>query len=275
MKNTYVYTIGLLIVVFTSCEEVIGLDLTNVASQVVIEGFVTDKQGPYTIQISKTVDFYEANSFPLQENAVVRIFDDRGNDEILSETSPGMYETTSLQGERGATYTLEVALEGKVYTAISKMPEALIPLDSINTEFLEESIFNDEGYYASAFFNDIPDLDEYFRLQVLVNGEVYFFIDEEDEGAKPEEDINFWLTNDKFTDGNLQDYEFPHTLKVGDTVHVTLANLDRSTFDYYRTLVDVIYGDGVAPSNPISNMKDGALGYFGAFSVTANSLVVE
>lgn len=166
-------------------------------------------------------------------------------------------------------------LEGATYTATSKMPEQLIPLDSLSTTFEEESLFFDEGYYATAFFNDPPDIDNYYRLQVLVNGEVYFFIDLDDEEAVPQEDINFWLTNDKFTDGNLQDYEFPHTLKVGDTMDVTLQHLDRSTFDYYRTLVDVINGGGVAPSNPITNMSDGALGYFGAFSVTRNSVVVE
>ncbi|MGB6151096.1 MAG: DUF4249 domain-containing protein, partial [Pricia sp.] len=250
-------------------------DLTSVPPQVVIEGFVTDQEGPYTVRISKTADFYDANSFPPQEDALVRIFDDQGNEDILSETSPGIYETATLQGERGTTYTLEVALEGVTYTATSTMPEALIPLDSLTTEFLEESIFNDEGYYATAFFNDIPDVDNYYRLQVLVNGEVYFFIDEDDEEAEPVEDINFWLANDKFTDGNLQDYEFPHTLKVGDTMQVTLAHLDRSTFDYYRTLVDIIDGGGVAPSNPISNMEGGALGYFGAFSITQNSVVVR
>ena len=58
-------------------------------------------------------------------------------------------------------------------------------------------------------------------------------------------------------------------------MQVTLAHLDRSTFDYYRTLVDVIDGGGVAPSNPISNMEGGALGYFGAFSITEDSIVVR
>lgn len=265
----------LLILIFSSCEDVIDLDLTNVPPQVVIEGFVSDQPGPYSIKISKTADFYDPNSFPPEENAIVILSDDQGNEEILTETSPGIYETATLQGQRGVTYTLEVQLEGATYTATSKMPEQLIPLDSLSTTFEEESLFFDEGYYATAFFNDPPDIDNYYRLQVLVNGEVYFFIDLDDEEAVPQEDINFWLTNDKFTDGNLQDYEFPHTLKVGDTMDVTLQHLDRSTFDYYRTLVDVINGGGVAPSNPITNMSDGALGYFGAFSVTRNSVVVE
>ncbi len=120
-------------------------------------------------------------------------------------------------------------------------------------------------------------MDNYYRLQVLVNGEVYIFTVENDDGEIEEsnEDINFWLTNDKFTDGNFQDYEFPHNLALGDTIDVSLQHLDRITFDYYRTLVDVINGGGVAPSNPISKMEGGALGYFGAFSQTDNRVVVQ
>jgi len=261
----------------SSCEEVIELDLNTTAPQVVIEGFVTDEEGPYKIRISKTVDFYDLNSFPPQENAQVKISDNLGNEEFLIETSPGIYETSTLQGERGATYNLEVLLEGVSYTATSKMPENRIVLDTIISEFIEESIFYDEGYYATAYFSDPPDIDNYYRLQVLVNGEVYIFTFENEDGEieESDEDINFWLTNDKFTDGNLQDYEFPHTLKVGDTLEVTLQQLDRTTFDYYRSLVDVIYGGGIAPSNPISNMQNGALGYFGAFSVTQRTIVVQ
>lgn len=271
----YVATFCIIIVVFISCEEVIELDLTNVPTQIVIEGFVTDQEGPYQIKISQTVDFYDSNLFPTESNALVRIYDDSGNEDLLAEVSPGIYETTILQGERGVTYTLEVQLDGTTYTAISKMPEQPITLDSISANFEEESLFYDEGYYATAYFNDPLVIDNYYRMQVMVNGEVYYFIDLDDDEAAPEKDINFWLTNDKFTDGNLQDYEFPHRLNVGDTFDVTLQHLDRSTFDYYRTLVDVINGGGVAPSNPISNMQGGALGYFGAFSETKNSIIVE
>jgi hypothetical protein len=271
----YIPIICLFILGLSSCEDVIDVDLTKVPPKVVIEGFITDNAGPYMVQISRTTDFYEPNIFPPGENAIVKIMDDQGNEEILTETSPGNYETSMLQGVRGVTYTLAVELEGIVYTASCKIPEQQISLDSITINFEEESLFFDEGYYATAYYNDPPDVDNYYRLQVLVNGEVYYFVDKDDEESVPERDINFWLTSDKFTDGNLQDYEFPHNLKVGDTLDVSLEHLDRSTYDYYRTLVDVIDGGGVAPSNPITNIDNGALGYFGAFSVTGNRVVVR
>lgn len=272
----YVLLVSITILACLSCEEVIELDLNTADKKVVIEGFVTDKEGPYTIEISKTVDFYDSNTFPPQENALVKISDDLGNEDILSETSPGIYETSTLQGELGVTYTLEVQLNGVSYTATSKIPENLVVLDTLTTEFFEKSIFNEEGYYATAYFSDPPNIDNYYRLQVFVNKEVYIFTFENEDGDREEDskDINFWLTNDKFTDGNLQDFEFPHTLKATDTLDVMLQQLDRTTYDYYNTLVDVIYGGGIAPSNPISNIDNDAFGYFGAFSVSKTTIVV-
>ena len=90
---------------------VFGVEATTITVEV-IEGFVTDEEGPFSIHISKTVDFYDTNTFAPQENAVIRIFDDQENEDMLTETSPGVYEISNLQGERGVTYTLEGQIEG-------------------------------------------------------------------------------------------------------------------------------------------------------------------
>jgi len=253
----------------TSCEEVIELDLNTTAPKVVIEGFISDRQGPYTVKVSKSVDFYNDNSFPPEEHANVRITSDEGVTEVLTQTSPGIYQTSQIRGQRGMGYTLDVALDETSYSAKSNIPIEQIALDSITLGYKNASIFQEEGYYAIAYFKDPPGVANYYRLQVLVNGEEYIFYDEDEE--TPEEgtrDTNFWLLRDKFTDGNVQDYEFPHKLKAGDTFNVRLQQLDRGTFDYYRTLVDVLSGGGIAPANPITNWDPEALGYFGAISET-------
>lgn len=264
-----------LFLAFSSCEKVIELDLDDAEPRLVIEGFVTDQPGPYTIKISQSGRFYDANDFPLQSGASVVISDENGNVDELTEVSTGIYQTTTLQGQRGVTYTLDVALNGKNYTTSSQMPAQQITLDSLLVTFEEESIFYKEGFYMTAYFNDPLDIENYYRLNVLVNGEVYVFGADDEDSDFIYVDDNFWLANDKFTDGNIQDFEFPHTLKEGDSIYVEMHHINRSTFDYYRTLVDIIDGAGVAPSNPISNFGDQALGYFGAFSVTANSVIVK
>ncbi|HNP18684.1 MAG TPA: DUF4249 domain-containing protein [Fulvivirga sp.] len=265
------YIFILLSVLLFSCEDVIVLDLNDGDPRLVIEGYVTDQPGPYTVKISKTAKFYDDNIFPPQSGASVVITDDQGNEDILTEVSTGVYQTSTLQGERGVTYTLSVDYEGQNYTAISKMPEQQILLDSITSEYEENSFFNDEGYYVRAHFNDPAGVANYYRFNVLVNGEVYVF----DFDGEEQEDDFFYLWSDKFSDGNLNDYDFPHTLEVGDSVYIEMYNLERSTYDYYRTVADVINGGGVAPSNPLSNFGDTALGYFGAFSITSNYVIVD
>ena len=269
----YIIITCLSVFLFTSCEDVITLDLDNAEPRLVIESFITDQPGPYTVKITKSADFYDTNNFPLQSGAIVTISDNQGSPEdVLAEVSPGVYETTSIQGQRGVTYTLNVNLNSKTYTASSTMPTLLTPLDSIVYEFEEESLFTDEGYYTTAYFKDPAVVENYYRLNFFVNGEVYTF--EEDTDNESEDD-NFWLTRDKFTDGNVQDFEFPQKLVTGDSVYIELHHLDRATFDYYRTIVDIKDGGGVAPANPVSNFGDTVLGYFGAFSVTSNYVIIE
>lgn len=260
-----------ILVGLASCEEVIVLDLANTEPRVVIEGIVTDQPGPYRVTIRKTADFYEPSVFPAGTGAIVRISDSEGNEDTLQEIEDGVYQTTNLQGVAGYTYNLTVAFEGEVYRASSTIPANHIPIDSLAYEFEEESVFNDEGYFVTSYFTDLPGVRNYFRLNIFVNGAPYLFENDDDEFI---EDNNFWLIDDKYFEGNQIDYDFPLTLVEGDSVYVELHNLDKSTYDYYITLVQVIDGGGLAPSNPITNLSNNALGYFGAFSVDSASIVV-
>ncbi|GAB3646328.1 hypothetical protein GCM10028791_06350 [Echinicola sediminis] len=267
----YIYSLLFLTISFTACEEVIQLDLDTAAPRIVIEGAVTDQQGPYTVRVSESVGFYEDNVFPGISGAYVEISDEMGNVDVLEEVAEGVYQTTSIQGQRGVNYQLTVQVNGQTFQAESRMQEVQVGIDSLAFRFEEESLLYDEGYYFRAHFEDPEGLGNYYSFNVWVNGELYVF----DFDGEEIEDDNFWLYEDKYTDGNAQDYDFPHTLKQGDEVYVELRHLNRSTYDYFRTVVEVIDGGGVAPSNPLSNFGDSALGYFGAFSVTSIEETVE
>jgi len=267
----YIYSLLLSTMFFTSCEEVIEINLDEAESRIVIEGLITDQLGPYTVKISESVGFYEDNEFPGIGGATVKISDGQGNVEVLEEVEEGIYQTTSLQGQRGVEYHIEVELAGEVYTARSRMQDDVVPIDSLVFRFEEESLIYDEGYYFRAYFEDPAGLGNYYRFKVLVNGEPYQF----DIDGDLVEDNNLWLADDKYTDGNAQDWDFPHTLETGDKVSVRFYHINKAMHDYYRTLAEVINGGGVAPSNPLSNFGNGALGYFGAVSVTSIEEVVE
>lgn len=254
----------------TSCEEVIDLDLGNTPPQINIEGVVSTDPGPYTVKITQSVNYGEKNIFPPVSGALITIVDEEGRSEILEEQGQGVYYTSTLQGQKGKTYRTEVEIEGNKYSAASTIPPTVIPIHSISYEFVEESLFNDEGYYLTAFFSDPSEEVNYYRLKFFVNGEPYW-IDVEDNLVK---DDNFWLINDKFFNGKLIDFEFPFPLKANDEVRIELHQVDQATFNYYRTLVELMGAGGVAPSNPLTNWSNGALGYFGALSISYGSITI-
>lgn len=262
---------ALCLVALISCEEVIDLDLGNAEPRIVIEGTITSDAGPYYVRINQSVDYGELNEFPAVSGAAVNIKDQDGNSEMLEEVEQGLYAIQEFQGEPGKGYELEVEFDGEFYQAGSIMPPTVIPVQSLEYVFEEETLFIDEGYYVTAYFADPEDEVNYYRLKMFVNGEPYYF----DQDGTPVKDDNFWLINDQFFNGKVIDFEFPQTLKAGDKIDVELHQVDRATYDYYRTLVELMGFGGVAPSNPLSNWSNGALGYFGALSISYASVVIE
>lgn len=272
--KTFQYIILLCIttgIVF-SCEEVIELDLDTVKPRMVVEANVSNQPGPYSVLLSETADFYDDNKFNPRVGAEVIIYDEQGNRDTLWETSPGHYQTSTIQGKPGMKYTIDINYEGKSYTASGWIPDQFNPLDSLNITFEEESIFRDEGYYVSAATQDPKGVDNYYRLKIFVNDEVYIFNQgDEDEYV----DNNLYLTSDKYTDGQYIGFDLAPTLKLGDKVKVELYHINKNSYDYYRTLIDAIGTGGLAPANPLSNFGTQALGNFNTYVVFSDSTVVQ
>ncbi len=54
-------------ILFTSCEQIIELDLNENTSKIVIEGSVTDQPGPYFVKITKSTTLSEQGQSPTIE----------------------------------------------------------------------------------------------------------------------------------------------------------------------------------------------------------------
>ncbi len=251
------------VLILTSCEKVIDVDLNDSSPQIVIEGNITDQTGPYTVKLSRSVNFDELNDFPPISVATVQISDDAGNSEILPETSPGTYTTVSIQGTPGRTYTLDVTIDEQTYTAVSTMPLP-VAIDTLTIE--EQSIgFGDKTSYVEARYIDPEGIDNYYRFVQLINN------------VKQKEII---IDKDWLQDGNTirtsiePDEEDDIKLKQGDEVIVFMQNIDEGVYEYYRTLDESGGEFSASPTNPSSNFSGGVLGYFSAYAVTSKSIVV-
>jgi hypothetical protein len=120
----------MLVLIFGSCTKEIKVDLKSTEPKIVIEGNITNESGPYTVQIGKTVNFFDPNQLPPVSGALVIISDNGGVIDTLTETSPGVYKTAVLAGIPGRTYNLKVGAEGKNFNAISTTQQ-VVNLDSL------------------------------------------------------------------------------------------------------------------------------------------------
>jgi len=259
--QTSIIILVLFILFSSSCQKVITPPLSNGAPQLVIEGAVSDTTGPYYINISKTVSFYADNTYPNVSGASVTITDQTaGINDLLTETSTGIYTTHSIVGTPGHTYQLQVILNGKNYTAVSTMPLP-VALDSITFDYTSvKNMIQPVVQYQdpAAFVN-------YYKYNITVNGVKL-------NRFQTDEDL---LMNGKYINEDL--VTDTGAIKKNDLVLVNLDGVDKGAYNFLQEAESIaFYNDQLAtPATPTSNISGGCLGYFSAQTVSSKSAVVK
>jgi len=255
----------------TACEDIITLDLKTTEPQVVIEASIYE-YGSATVSITRTTDFYRPNLVESVSGAQIIISDNYGRtDTLKGSSSVGQYAdfTYRVRGTPGRTYHVMVLVEGHQYEATSSMPAGL-NLDSLTTEYQPGGGIGaeqDAGYRVHVFFRDNPGIHDYGRVKLWRDG-VYYY-------------TSIYLYDGKFSDGNPVDYNyFFDVFKGGSYIDVQLISMEKSLYDYFSTLSEVIISEDpsnfldASPANPTTNWSGGALGYFGAFAVSHGQIVL-
>ncbi|HPH99510.1 MAG TPA: DUF4249 domain-containing protein [Chitinophagaceae bacterium] len=268
MQNIYKKNIILFLFLgIYACKKVITVDLKNATPQIIIQGNVTNEAGPYTVKITKTVAYTSDNIFPPVTGATVSIKDNTTNTtDALTETLPGIYSTSALQGVQGHSYTLSVLAEGNQYAAISTMPQ-LVPLDSIT--FINEATSNLVNVVVN--FQDPVGTPNYYQfMQTSIKyrffdtlKKIFVFGDRLSDGKYVRRQL---LVNEK---GNLANR---------DTALVEMQCIDKNIFNYFNQLDRITNpnnNQSSTPANPTSNINNNALGYFSAHTVQRKKAVVK
>lgn len=269
MKNIFLvhnklaaFFFAMISIVSISCEKVVDIDLNSSSPRIVIEGNISDQAGPYFVTLSQTVNFDETNVFPQIIGANIVLSDNLGNSESLIETLPGIYKTSSMQGVPGRTYTLTVTADGKEYVATSTMPSP-VNIDSLTVQ--NQNIGRNQMKVISVQFRDPPDVKNYYRFVEVKNGVeqkfIFLYDDHVQDGSS--------ITSSLFADED--------TLRTRDSVRVLLQCVDKGVFDFFRTMRQASRGGGpqaTSPANPLSNITNGALGYFNAYAVRSKQIII-
>jgi hypothetical protein len=85
----YICFLSISILLLSSCEDVIQLDLESTESRIVIEASLNASSQTATVLISKTNDFYD-NTEPEQVSGAILHCKETGNTYTFSEASPGI-----------------------------------------------------------------------------------------------------------------------------------------------------------------------------------------
>jgi len=255
----------------SACQKVVSIDLNKASPHLVIDGVVTDQPGPYSVTLSLTGNYFEPSLyFPPVSNALVVLTDDHGQRDALKEATSGTYLSTRLQGIAGRTYSLSVISDGKEYDGSSSMPPKVF-IDSLyaipRTGFGGES-----GYDIYVMFRDPPALGNYYRVNARSSSLI---------PSDSIDGLRYRLFSDKLTNGNemAERIRAGRNVNPGDTITVELLSIDKAAYDYYSTLRDILSSDrsatSLSPANPITNLSNGPLGYFAAFTIDAKSIVLK
>lgn len=263
MKNLKIYlSLLLAIVALSSCDKVIELDLGNRTGELVIEGKITDIDGPQYVKLTTNVPFTNTNTYPPVTGATVLINDDQGNSFPFTETSAGTYSIDLLKGISGRTYTMSVTSNGKNYKASSVMP-VLVNLDSVSTK---ASLFDNKKRLLTVHYQDPAGIANQYRLVIYVN----------DVQVKA-----VFALNDEFNDGKYVHMEIRQDdidIYSGDRVTIEMQCIDRPVYTYWFTLAQQQEsgpGGSVTPTNPPTNISPVTLGYFSAHTSQTLSIIAK
>ncbi len=274
MKKLLSYIAPALIIVFTGCEEVIQINLNESNPRVVVEGEITNNNKKVEVTLSKTINYFAKNNdYPKVKGATVLIKDNQGRKDTLKESGKqaGYYTTTNTDFKPipYRSYTLVIDLDTTTYRATSYMPPP-VDINRLQYTYRDQNPVQDSGYYVMANFTDPPDTNNYYLFKFYRNG------------TRIQSESGFIVLNDQTFQRKNYAYEFSQFPNdKGDSIRVELYTMDKKSYEFYETLNEV-QGQSSAggpfsgtPQNPESNVSGEAVGHFGAYSVTEESIIIR
>ena len=289
------FTAIILFFCFSSCEKAIEFDLKETEPVLTVDASIETGNDPMVILTKSFNYFSKISPQLLSENvvkdAIVRISDGSkthilkrrdfflpGNLSFSFYTSDTTNQQTIIKGEEGKTYQLEIIWSGKTYTSTTTIPTAAKTVDSIWWEPVPGLPDTSKNVFLKARVTDPPGFGNYIRYFTKVNQGSFLpglnsvFDDLLINGITYDVTVDRGV--DRNTDINFDDYGF---FKKGDTVTLKFCNIDKATFDFWRTTEFSYQSIGNPFSSPtkiLGNVSNGALGYFGGYSTRFKSLVI-
>ena len=278
----------------TSCEDAIDIKTETGPTELVVDGWITNKPGPQTIKLSLSAAYFDNSPAKPAPGAEVTITDDQGAVyKFTDEKGQGIYtwtpkSDTMALGRVGGKYALQIKYSGEEYTAANEI-KRVPKIDSLSYE--EESFpINPpegpkDGYLAQFYARDFVGLGDTYWIKALKGGKPY--------GTDPG-DISLAF-DASFSPGSPSDglvfiqplrqsININKLLSAGDTIGVELYSITLESYYFLFQVRQETTNGGifaVPPANIPTNISNEnpngkkALGFFGASAVSRAETVID
>lgn len=275
------------------CEKKVDFRLHDQPDKLVVEGIIENDQPPIVI-LSKSVSYFSKISADILNNSFVHgaevVVSNGSLTHKLKEYSRSLGNNISLYyysvdssnlstafvGQLNHQYSLKIVSGGKEYTATTTIPDLTKKIDSV--WWKKPPVTSDSTkVIVMVRATDPPGFGDYIRYYTKTNKEPFYppvnstFDDYFIDGTTYE------LQVDKGVDRNLSVDFDENFFRRGDTVGLKLSNIDKATYDFWRTM-EFSYasvGDPFSsPTKVLSNIKGDALGYFGGYASQYRTIII-
>ncbi|MFY0254272.1 DUF4249 domain-containing protein [Chitinophaga sp. 30R24] len=282
----------LLTILLVACEKDINIHLPGQESQLVVEGKFESGSYPQVV-LSRSMNYFSQiapavleNSFV--HNAIVTI-SDGSNTMMLKEqvtgTDSNRYYTyvpdfsqgVTFKGKTSGRYALHIEADNKTYDAVTTIPPISLQLDSMWATLVRV----DDRMDKVRLWVQIKDtslVTNYARYFTRKNSEPFYpglnsvLDDQLVNGTTFEIPVDAGVNrNEKL---ELDTYAF---FDRGDTITIKFCNIDKATWDFWRTLDFAYNSNGNPFSSPTKVLGNvpGALGYWGGYTVTYKTIIIS
>lgn len=262
----------LILTLFTSCEEVIDVDLNTAPPRLVIDASLKWEKGTpgnsQLIRLSTTTGYF-ADEIPTVSNASVVVTDSQNNIFNFIETENGLYICNDFTPVIGESYTLTVIVNGQTYVATETL-RSVPEIDSITQS--EDGGFTGDEREVRVTFTDDGTTDDFYLFSFQSPAEPFPV---------------YGVQEDRLIQGN-QSFEAysDEDLEPGDQMTLYMGGISQRYYNYLRVLLSISGGGGGSPfqSPPATvrgnivnttNADDYALGYFSVIEIDVETVIIE
>ncbi|MCS4227980.1 DUF4249 domain-containing protein [Sphingobacterium sp. BIGb0165] len=247
-----------LLLLISSCEEKMDLDLHKAAARVVIDAQLSDASLVQRIRVSRSVGFTDLVNTSGIKDATVSVKDNENRIYSFQYEKDGYYIHRSFKPVAGRSYALNVTVQKQQYSSSCQMP-SYVAVDS--TGISEKSLTGKTYFFATLTFKDPAKISNYYIYTLSINSGPFRFADAQ---------------SDQFNDGlKVTHYisDLETDLSPSDEVIVRRYCVDEKAYRYWSEYQNNNVSNA-APGNPRSNISNNALGYFSVASLKEYKLKI-